>query len=104
MVHAAGTGTSDNSDNDVASSDLVHLGLGGVFILVQVLCSVIAGVYNEFIIKGDGADIHIMIQNVFMYLDSILCNIVLLSAKVSSMQVSKANIYFLKCVRFRVTF
>ena len=92
MVHAAGTGTGDNSDNDVASSDLVHLGLGGVFILVQVLCSVIAGVYNEFIIKGDGADIHIMIQNVFMYLDSILCNIVLLSAKVSSMQVSKANL------------
>ena len=42
-----------------------------------------AGVYNEYIIKGAGADIHIMIQNVFMYLDSILCNIALLSVKVN---------------------
>ena len=42
-----------------------------------------AGVYNEYIIKGEGADIHIMIQNVFMYLDSIFCNVALLSAKVN---------------------
>ena len=48
----------------------------------QVLCSVFAGVYNEYIIKGAGADIHIMIQNVFMYLDSIFCNVALLSVKV----------------------
>ena len=41
-----------------------------------------AGVYNEYIIKGAGADIHIMIQNVFMYLDSIFCNVALLSVKV----------------------
>ena len=52
---------------------------------LQVLCSVFAGVYNEYIIKGAGADIHIMIQNVFMYLDSIFCNIALLSAKVNIM-------------------
>ena len=62
---------------------MLQLGLGAVFILVQVLCSVIAGGYNEYIIKGAGADIHIMIQNVFMYLDSILCNVALLSAKVT---------------------
>ena len=53
------------------------------FILIQVLCSVFAGVYNEYIIKGAGADIHIMVQNVFMYLDSIVCNIALLSVKVT---------------------
>ena len=52
----------------------------------KVLCSVFAGVYNEYIIKGAGADIHIMIQNVFMYLDSIFCNVALLSVKVNIWQ------------------
>ena len=47
----------------------------------QVLCSVFAGVYNEFLIKGKGADIDIMIQNVFMYLDSIVCNVLLLGVR-----------------------
>ena len=47
----------------------------------KVLCSVFAGVYNEFLIKGKGADIDIMIQNVFMYLDSIICNVLLLGVK-----------------------
>ena len=46
------------------------------------MCSVFAGVYNEYIIKGEGADLHIMIHNIFTYIDSILCNIVLLCAKV----------------------
>ena len=46
------------------------------------MCSVFAGVYNEYIIKGEGADLHIMIHNIFMYIDSIICNIVLLCAKV----------------------
>ena len=46
------------------------------------MCSVFAGVYNEYIIKGGGADLHIMIHNIFMYIDSIICNIVLLCAKV----------------------
>ena len=32
-------------------------------------------------IKGKGADIDIMIQNVFMYLDSIICNVLLLGVK-----------------------
>ena len=87
MVHAQGTGTSANGqptghETTHGDTDMLQLGLGGVFILVQVLCSVIAGVYNEYIIKGAGADIHIMIQNVFMYLDSILCNVALLSIKV----------------------
>ena len=32
-------------------------------------------------IKGKGADIDIMIQNVFMYLDSIICNVLLLGGR-----------------------
>jgi len=64
-----------------AAASMVSYTTGIVFMLIQVLCSSVAGVYNEYLIKGEGADVHIMIQNVFMYLDSILCNLILLGAK-----------------------
>merc|ERR1719186_883084 len=64
-----------------AAAPMVSYTTGIVFMLIQVLCSSVAGVYNEYLIKGEGADVHIMIQNVFMYLDSILCNLILLGAK-----------------------
>jgi len=47
--------------------------------LLQVFCSCFAGVYNEYLLKGKGSDIHIMVQNVFMYLDSIVCNCLILT-------------------------
>jgi hypothetical protein len=31
-------------------------------------------VYNEHLLKGDGACVNIFVQNVFMYVDSIVCN------------------------------
>ena len=38
--------------------------------------------YNEYLIKHvAGSDVHIMVQNVYMYLDSILCNIIVLGVK-----------------------
>jgi solute carrier family 35 (UDP-sugar transporter), member A1/2/3 len=50
-----------------------------VLILVQVFASCFAGVYNEYLIKDtEKNSAHIMIQNVFMYIDSIICNIILL--------------------------
>ena len=86
MIHASGSGSEVTSDSskDNSEEDLVKFGTGCVFILVQVLCSVLAGVYNEYLIKSEGADIDIMIQNVFMYLDSIFCNALLLGAKVKT--------------------
>ncbi|GAB1861637.1 CMP-sialic acid transporter [Camponotus japonicus] len=45
-------------------------------ILIQTTCSCLAGVYNEYLLKHQGADIDIFVQNVFMYIDSIFCNIV----------------------------
>jgi hypothetical protein len=33
-------------------------------------------------VLGEGSDVHIMVQNVFMYLDSIVCNLLLLGLKV----------------------
>ena len=83
MIHAGGTEVNSDED-DTSEQDPVRFGLGCMFVLVQVLCSVVAGVYNEYLIKSDGADIHIMIQNVFMYLDSIFCNALLLGAKVKT--------------------
>lgn len=49
-----------------------------VLILVQMLCSCFAGVYNEHLLKNEGADVNIFVQNVFMYLDSIICNVIVL--------------------------
>lgn len=39
------------------------------------MCSCLAGVYNEYLLKNVGQDVDIFIQNVFMYADSIICNI-----------------------------
>lgn len=49
-----------------------------LFLLIQMFCSCFAGVYNEFLLKDTGVDIHIMIHNVFMYIDSIVCNMAVL--------------------------
>lgn len=42
---------------------------------MQTICSCVAGVYNEYLLKKQGANINIYVQNVFMYIDSIFCNI-----------------------------
>ncbi|PSN45928.1 hypothetical protein C0J52_20207 [Blattella germanica] len=56
------------------TSQSFHLSINLIFIFVQTVCSCLAGVYNEYLLKGDGADVNIFVQNVFMYLDSIVCN------------------------------
>ena len=57
--------------------------LTGIFLIsIQVCCSVFAGVYNEYIIKKVAPpDVDIMIHNVYMYLDSILFNVLFLGYK-----------------------
>lgn len=45
-----------------------------ILIVIQNFCSCLAGTYNEYLLKTQGADIDIFLQNVFMYLDSIFCN------------------------------
>ena len=50
-----------------------------ILILVQILSAAFAGVYNEYLLKDtDKSNVHIMIQNTFMYVNSIVCNILLL--------------------------
>ena len=73
------TGHTNNKSTEANSSfDItIYLNTGLIFIALQALSSVIAGVYNEYLLKKDeNADI--MIQNIFMYIDSIICNVVLL--------------------------
>ncbi|CAG9578707.1 unnamed protein product [Danaus chrysippus] len=44
----------------------------------QNFCSCLAGTYNEYLLKTVGSDVDIFLQNVFMYLDSVLCNFFIL--------------------------
>lgn len=56
----------------------LNLSISAVFILIQTVCSCLAGVYNEYLLKDKGSDVNIYVQNVFMYIDSIVCNVVVL--------------------------
>lgn len=60
------------------SSISLHFDVHLFLILVQVFCSCFAGVYNEYLLKGKGGEVPFMVQNFFMYFDSIFCNFVLL--------------------------
>lgn len=44
----------------------------------QVFCSCLAGTYNEYLLKSRS---DIFLQNVFMYLDSVVCNFLILVIK-----------------------
>lgn len=62
------------------------LSIDAIYIFVQLICSCLAGVYNEYLLKGEGARVNIYVQNVFMYVDSIVCNIVLLILQGNSLE------------------
>nr|CAD7255861.1 unnamed protein product [Timema shepardi] len=51
-----------------------RLSVNALLILVQTICSCCAGVFNEYLLKGEGANVNIYIQNMFMYINSIVCN------------------------------
>lgn len=64
-----------------------------LLLLLQVFCSCFAGVYNEFLLKDTGVNIDIMIHNVFMYIDSILCNAAVLVVRGEAMSAfSRASV------------
>ncbi|XP_076646827.1 UDP-galactose transporter senju [Halictus rubicundus] len=52
----------------------INLSSNVILILVQTICSCLAGVCNEYLLKEPGANINIFVQNAFMYIDSIFCN------------------------------
>lgn len=62
------------------------LSIDAIYIFIQLICSCLAGVYNEYLLKGDGARVNIYVQNVFMYIDSIVCNILFLIVQGNSLE------------------
>lgn len=49
-----------------------------LLMFTQILCSCLAGVYNEYLLKkGQGVHVNVYVQNIYMYSDSILCNFIL---------------------------
>lgn len=67
-----------NTNKTDATSFNFTINFNFMLILVQIFCSCFAGVYNEYLLKGNKDEIHFMLQNVFMYLDSIICNVAVL--------------------------
>lgn len=49
-----------------------------VTVAIQVFCSCMAGVYNEFLLKS--GNLPVSVQNLFFYADSLLCNLFWLGA------------------------
>lgn len=80
------TMSSDESGNSVTPSSASSGGdfiknivnINFVFIMIQNVSSCLAGVYNEYLLKNRGKDMNIYTQNAFMYVDSIISNLILL--------------------------
>lgn len=47
-------------------------------VLFQVLCSCGAAVYTEFLLKTEASKANVHLQNMFMYSDSLVCNVIAL--------------------------
>lgn len=76
--HTVDIQTLDGSKHHTKNTTGFDLSLSAVYILIQLICSCLAGVYNEYLLKGAGANTNIYVQNVLMYVDSIVCNVGLL--------------------------
>ncbi|XP_038072243.1 UDP-galactose transporter senju-like [Patiria miniata] len=57
----------------------VFLELRDVFILIQVLCSSFAGVYNEYLLKNYSSQLDFWLQGIFMYANTSMCCVVLVT-------------------------
>lgn len=71
--------TAETPNGSTKNTTGFDLSIDAIFIFVQLLCSCLAGVYNEYLLKGDGAKVNIFVQNLFMYVDSIVCNVIFLA-------------------------
>lgn len=70
-----------NQSLSSANNSANLIGFPLFFIIIQVFSSCFAGVYNEYLLKDKACNVHIMVQNIFMYVQSILCNAALLIFK-----------------------
>lgn len=91
--------THDNNNNhnnanqmhNIKNTSGFDLSIDAIYIFIQLICSCLAGVYNEYLLKGDGARVNIYVQNIFMYVDSIVCNLVFLMLQGNLLTAFNAN-------------
>lgn len=69
----------DTKSGNTKNTTGFDFSIDAIFIFVQLICSCLAGVYNEYLLKGDGARVNIFVQNLFMYVDSMICNVIFLA-------------------------
>uniref|UniRef100_A0A6G1SQU3 Putative UDP-sugar transporter protein SLC35A4 n=1 Tax=Aceria tosichella TaxID=561515 RepID=A0A6G1SQU3_9ACAR len=70
--------TTKNQDTTQQKSPPVELLWSTGLILFQMFCSCFAGVYNEYLLKDSSTakNADVILQNIFMYVDSIICNFI----------------------------
>lgn len=90
-----------NEQEHNKKSGALELNINAILIIMQVFCSCVAGVYNEYLLKFKGSDVNIYIQNVYMYLDSIICNVIVLALK-GDLSEAFIGENFLKLFHFKV--
>jgi UDP-sugar transporter A1/2/3 len=70
----------DHSESQEETSHMsgVELFWSTGLILFQMFCSCFAGVYNEYLLKDTSTakNADVILQNIFMYIDSIICNLI----------------------------
>lgn len=76
VKNSSGFSHSSETETETEFSMVRILNASLFWIIVQIFCSCFAGVYTEFLVKDTGADVHLMVQNTFMYIDSIVCNFI----------------------------
>jgi drug/metabolite transporter (DMT)-like permease len=67
-------------------------------ILFQMFCSCFAGVYNEYLLKDSTLtkNSDVILQNIFMYADSIVCNLVVFNLSPKSVQFDQSIVTILR--------
>lgn len=73
-------------DGNTKNTHGLDFSIDAIYVFVQLVCSCLAGVYNEYLLKGEGARINIFVQNFFMYADAIVCNIIFLAIEGNLME------------------
>lgn len=69
----------DNSGTEEGSFHLPDIHYQSFLVLLQVFSSCFAGVYTEYLLKEKACDTHIMMQNIFMYINSVFCGVLVVS-------------------------
>lgn len=69
-----------NSDRRFELNPVVKFFWSTSLLLLQMFCSCFAGVYNEYLLKDSSTakNADVILQNIFMYVDSIICNLLVL--------------------------